>query len=353
MTTRKQDRQPRPSALKESGLLQRARRFLRDAFPDAAPRLVLGYSGGQDSLALLLVLLVLRRLRKCELTVVHVDHGLRPESGEDAARVVEIGRELGVEVLVRRPEMPLVEQYPGRSIEDAARAFRYRSLAEVVGDVGADAVAVAHHARDQAETVLLHLFRGSGLSGLAGMAADTMLPVPGSTSGAVVRVIRPFLHESPEALAEIVERSGVTVIEDPSNISPDFRRNRLRHELLPLMEEIAPGATGRLVSLADVLHADDEALKDVAHALVHRTSDEDGGLSWDAVGGAPIGLQRRVVRGWILHSGFSGDLARERVDAVVELASRNESGKQVEIGGGWLVRYAQGRLDMVPTGRSR
>ncbi len=348
MTSDQQDRKPRPSITKESGLLQRARRFLREAFPGTVSHLVVGYSGGKDSLALLLVLRDLERLGACRLTVVHVDHGLRPGSGEDAARAVEIGRSLGVEVRVVFAETPLVELFPGRGVEDAARSFRYQVLARVAEEVGADAIAVAHHAQDQAETVLLHLLRGSGLAGLSGMAADSVLPVPDAEMGATMRVVRPFLHEPPEALVELVGRSGVPVVDDPSNIDPGFRRNRIRHELLPLIEEIAPGATGRLVSLADILDADDAALDDTAHALMHRMVDEDGNLGWNAMRNAPVGLQRRVVRHWILHSVFAGDLGRERVDAVVVLASRNEGGKQVELGGGWSVRYGQGRLELIP-----
>ncbi|HEV2128154.1 MAG TPA: tRNA lysidine(34) synthetase TilS [Thermomicrobiales bacterium] len=330
----------------ESGLIQRVRRFLRDHFRGEAPHLVVGYSGGQDSLALLLVLGELERLGACRVTAAHVDHGLRPEAAQDAERVVEIGCALGVDVRVYRPETPLREQYRGRSVEDAARVFRYRTLASVVSTVNADAIAVAHHARDQAETVLLHVLRGSGLAGLSGMAADKVLPVPGSMSGVEMRVIRPFLHESPETLVELVERSGLPIIEDPSNTSPDFRRNRIRHALLPLMEDIAPGATGRLVSLADILRADEEALDDVSHLLLHRTTDDASRLVWDPIQGAPVGLQRRVVRHWILQSGFSGDLSRERIEAVVELTRRNEGGKQIEIGGGWSVRYAEGRLEL-------
>lgn len=350
MPGRKHDAQPRrPEQFRgESGLIQRARQFLRDTFPGRVPHIVVGYSGGRDSLALLLVFRELQRLGVCRMTVAHVDHGLRPDSAEAARRAVEVAEGLGVDVVVRTARDSLRMASPGQSVEDIARRFRYQALSRVLDEVGGDAVAVGHHRGDQAETVLLHILRGSGLSGLKGMETDTLLPVPDARSNASIRVIRPFLHESPAALDRIVESSGLPVIEDPTNDHPDFRRNRIRHELVPLLESIAPGATGRLVSLADIVQADDEALEDVVHALVHRTMGEDGALAWEPVRSAPIGLQRRVVRQWVLHGGFDGDLVRERVDAVVEMANRGAGGKQVEIGAGWSVRYSQGRLDIIP-----
>jgi tRNA(Ile)-lysidine synthase len=352
MTSETPRRQPRPSIPKESGLLQRARQFLKDHFPGQTPRLVVSYSGGRDSLALLLVLSELRRLDQCNLSVVHVDHALREESAEDASKAVEVGRQVGVKVAVWRPQRPLLETFPGRGVEDAARSYRYGALARVVEEAGADAIAVGHHARDQAETILLHLLRGSGLAGLGGMAPDAVLPVPGSVSGAEMRVIRPFLHEPPEALAEVVQLSGLPVIEDPSNTSPDFRRNRVRHELLPLLEDIAPGATGRLVALADIADEDDQALDNVSLLFLDRSLDGET-LLWESLKGAPQGLRRRVVRHWLLRFTEADELSLDRVDAVIALASGSEGGKRVEIGGGWIVCLRSGRLDIVPPGKNR
>jgi tRNA(Ile)-lysidine synthase len=349
MNRRSPDQQPRvPESFQgESGLVQRVRQFLRGAFPGTRPHLLVGYSGGQDSAALLLVLRELERLGACRLAVVHVDHALRPDSAEAAVRAVSVGRGLGLEVRVHRTEAPLYERFPGRSVEDAARSFRYQVLARVAAQAGADAIVVGHHARDQAETVLLHILRGSGLAGLAGMAADSVLPVPGSGSGERMRVVRPFLHEAPEVLAGLVARSGLPVIEDPSNADPAFRRNRVRHELLPLLEDIAPGAVGRVVSLADILRADEAALDDAARVVLARAADEVGALSWGPVRGVPVGLQRRVVRRWLLGHDPPGELGRERVDAVIGLAGRDAGGKRVEIGDGWQVAYVRGRLTVV------
>lgn len=344
-------RDPESPLRHESGLVQRSRRFLQSSFRDQVPHIVAGYSGGKDSLALLLVFRELRRLGVCRLTAVHVDHGLRPDSAEDARGAMRVAEELGVTCVLKTAQVNLRQAFPGQSVEDIARRFRYQSLAQVLSDVGGDAIAVGHHRQDQAETVMLHLLRGSGLSGLKGMVPDGLLPVSSSPTenmepDTLVRVIRPFLHEDPSLLLEIVQRSGLGVFEDPSNVEPSFRRNRLRHELLPLMEDIAPGAASQLVSLADIVHEDDLALDDIAHALLERSLDGEA-LLWDYLQNAPQGLQRRVVRHWLLHFGKVSDLSLDRVDAVVQLGVRREGGKRVEIGEGWQVRFAKGRLEIV------
>jgi tRNA(Ile)-lysidine synthase len=357
MTSEKPRRQPRPSIPKESGLLQRARQFLKDHFPGHIPHLVVGYSGGQDSLALLLVVRELERLGACRMTAAHVDHRLRPDSAEAAERALVVASDLGVPCVLKAAPGSLRKAYPGQSVEDIARRFRYQMLTRVLEEVEADAIAVAHHRGDQAETVLLHILRGSGLAGLRGMLPDHLLAVtwmqkPGFGPATRVRVVRPFLHEPPEALAGIVAQSGLPVIEDPTNVSPEFRRNRVRHELLPLMEEIAPGAAGRLVALADIAHEDDQALDNVSLLFLDRSLDGES-LLWESLQGAPQGLRRRVVRFWLLRCSEVDELSLDRVDAVIELADRSVGGKRVELGDGWRVRYRSGHLDIIPPGRTQ
>ena len=350
MTDETPRRQPRPSTAKESGLIQRARQFLRDHFPDQLPHLVVGYSGGRDSLALLLVFRELDRLGACRISAAHVDHRLRPDSAEAAERASEVASDLGVPCVVKAAPGSLRRAYPGQSVEDVARRFRYQQLTQVVEEVGADAIAVGHHRGDQVETVLLHVLRGSGLAGLSGMASDAVLPVPGSASGAEMRVIRPFLHEPPETLAEIVADSGLPVIKDPSNVSPDFRRNRVRHELLPLMEAIVPGADGRVAALADIAREDDGALDQVAGMLFDRSLDGET-LVWETMQDAPTGLRRRVVRLWLLRFAEVDELSLDRIDAVIDMAVRGQGGKQVDVGDGWRVHHRSGRLDAIPPGK--
>lgn len=345
----------RPFGSSETGLVQRARAFIADRFEASQPRLLVGYSGGGDSLALLLVLRELARVDACSVAAVHVDHRLRDEAEQDAHRVGSICRSLGVDVMVRRSSHHPARLFPGVGIEEAARRVRFEAFRDVAADVGADAVLLGHHARDQAETVLLHALRGSGLHGLSGMAVDTVLDVPwwSGDDHSLLRVLRPFLAEKPDEVRRVAEQSGLPIIDDPSNDDPSFRRNRVRHELLPLMEDVAPGATGRLVSLAAIVREDEAALDDVANRLLERAV-SDGALDWETFWGAPFGLQRRVVRNWVFLLRGSGDLSLDRVDAVIALAERGQGGKRVEIGGGWSVEYRKRSLRLVaPGGRQR
>ncbi len=189
---------------------------------------------------------------------------------------------------------------------------------------------------------------------MRGMLPDHLLAVtwtekPGFGPATRVRVVRPFLREAPGELQALVVRSGVPVIEDPTNAAPDFLRNRVRHELLPLIEEIAPGAAGRLVALADIAHEDDQALDEIASMFLDRSLDGET-LLWEALHGAPQGLRRRVVRLWLLRRAEVDELGLDRVDAVIALAEGKRGGSRVEIGGGWSVLFTRGRLEMVSPG---
>lgn len=329
--------------LAESGLVQRVRAVIARVFPGTRPYLLVGYSGGRDSLALLVVLRELKRLGVCRITAVHVNHRMQPDSDADADRAKAYAEKLDVSCMVMRALEHPGSLFPGHSLEDAARKVRYGCFAQATDALEADAVVVGHHQQDQAETVLLHLLRGSGLSGLRGMAVDSRIPAfgPEGETG-MVRTIRPLLHEHPSMLEEVSRQSGIPLIEDASNDDPAFRRNRIRHELLPLVEDIAPGAASRLVSLADLVSEDDDALKQMTDDVLGVTRGDDA-LVWSRLADLPLGLQRRVVREW-LREHATADVSRNRVDAVVALGGSGVGGKRVELGVGWDVTFWRGRL---------
>jgi tRNA(Ile)-lysidine synthase len=178
---------------------------------------LIGVSGGADSVALLAALVALMRDWRLTLHVLHVDHGLRPDSARDGEFVRALGARLGVPVAVERVEI-------GRgSVEAAARAARYAALETWADRVGASRIAVGHTADDQAETVLMRALGGAGARGLAAIP-----PVRG-------RVIRPLIELRRRRLRDALEVAGLEWVEDPSNRDPKFLRNRVRHELLPLL----------------------------------------------------------------------------------------------------------------------
>jgi tRNA(Ile)-lysidine synthase len=199
--------------------------------------LLVAFSGGPDSTALLLGLSRLAPRQGWRLSALHVDHGLDPGSAGRAAAAARIAAALGVPLAVERRDLPRLRR-AGESPEAAARRVRYEALEEARRRVGARWTVTAHHRDDQAETVLLRLLFGSGLEGLAGVR-----PVQGA-------VVRPLLALPRTALREAVEAAGLEAVEDPTNRDLAVPRNRVRHLLLPSLEESDAGVASRLAGLA-------------------------------------------------------------------------------------------------------
>ncbi len=299
-----------------------ASRTVQDALRHAAARsdalrvgkkLVVAFSGGQDSTCLLHALTELGTETGMEVVAAHVDHCLRSGSAEDAARAIDAARALGVRGVLRRADVSAYRALQKRcSIEQAARAARYQILAQVAADEKADAVAVAHTADDQAETVLLNLVRGTGLAGLAGMRLDDVLdparlgpPLPeavDSMGGLAprVRVVRPLLRVERRVTAAYCRELGLPVIEDVSNLSRAHTRNRVRLDILPGLEDLNPSVRSALARMADLVAEDVDALDQMARAQHARLARRAGAraLKYDLAGWReqPRALQRQLLR---------------------------------------------------------
>ncbi|HEU5322123.1 MAG TPA: tRNA lysidine(34) synthetase TilS, partial [Methylomirabilota bacterium] len=200
------------------GLVERAEQAIRrHAMLAGGETVLVGVSGGPDSVALLHALLALAPAWRLALHVLHVDHGLRPDSARDADVVRALGARLGVAV-----DVAAVRVGPG-SVEAAARAARHAALEAAADRLGAHRIALGHTADDQAETVLMRLLAGTGVRGLAGIP-----PCRG-------RLVRPLLDVRRAEVLQALEAAGLPWVEDPSNDDPTFFRNRVRHQLIPLL----------------------------------------------------------------------------------------------------------------------
>ncbi len=279
----------------------------------AGKRLVVGFSGGQDSTCLLHALVEMGRAVDFEVVATHVDHGLRADSGADAARAVDIARGLGVRAVARRVDVGAYRRRLRQwSIQQAARAARYQALAQVVAEVDADALMVAHTADDQAETVLLNLLRGSGLAGLAGMRLDETIsparlgpaapelgdrPVPVPER---LRLVRPLLRIERRTTLAYCAELALPIVADASNLSRAYTRNRVRLDVLPVLEQLNPAVRTVLARTADLVADEQAALDGVARTL-HASLARPAGrrtLAYDrsAWESQPRGLQRRLLR---------------------------------------------------------
>lgn len=331
---------------RESGLVQRVRSSLADGFTvERVPRVLIACSGGQDSVALVCILASLARTGALHAEIVHVDHGVRGDSGDAAEGVRQIGDALGLAVHVETLDNASIRAHEGAGAEESLRRERYLAFARVAQRCRADVIALAHHQRDQAETVLLHLIRGTGLHGATGMRKWSVMDVPwwnSSPPNQSLMLWRPFLAETWDEITEVARESGLPVFEDSTNSDRRFRRNAIRHDVLPLLESISGGATANIARFAELAGEDDDELERLARARFQL--DDRGGIHRHALLDVSRSLQRRIVRRWILSTSHDGELTMNRIDAVCDMAIRNRSGSAVEIGSGWRVLLSQGLL---------
>jgi len=206
-------------------------------------------SGGPDSVCLAHWLSVQARKKGLTVTLVHVHHGLRGRAADADARFVEkLGATLGLPVAVVRAPVRALAAARGLGLEEAGRKARYRALGEKARRGRFTAVATGHQLDDQAETVLLHLLRGTSLEGLGGIPARRPLR-PG------VELIRPLLPLTRDEVRLYLANHGLASREDASNADPRFTRNWVRREVLPLLEKRAPGVKERLAAIAAKVRA--------------------------------------------------------------------------------------------------
>jgi tRNA(Ile)-lysidine synthetase-like protein len=252
--------------------------------------IIAGVSGGVDSMLMLTYLLHLQRKIPFQIVAAHLNHGLRgPAADQDQAVVEDFCRAQQVICHVRQTDVFALAQVRGQGVEEAGRAARLAFFQELGTEVQLEyqrdyLVALAHHEQDQAETVLLNLGRGSGLSGLTGMAI---------LRG---RLLRPFLHRGKVEIEAAARAAEIPWTVDQTNLEPDYRRNRLRNELLPLWQEIVGSdLTPQLARLAQNLQTEVMALETAAAELYQRALLPDGALSTKVLHRAPRSISAKAL----------------------------------------------------------
>jgi tRNA(Ile)-lysidine synthase len=302
-------------------------RCLRETgMPPRSEAVVVGLSGGADSVALLDALASLRRRRGFRVVAAHLDHALRSGSPEDAAFCAELCRALDVPLRVGRADVRGRAAREHGGLEQAARRERYAFLRQVREEEGAFAIAVAHTRDDQAETLLLRLLRGAGATGLAAMRPRTR------------DLLRPLLAVSRgEVLAHLRER-GLAWREDPSNTDLAHRRNRVRHELIPYLEErFNPAIRASLARTASVLADEAAHVRGEAERLLGAISREENDallLGRRALAEAPTAVARAAIRQALVRTGGLARVGAVHVEGILRLArAKAPSGRRLPLPG--------------------
>jgi tRNA(Ile)-lysidine synthase len=298
--------------------------------PPGAP-LVLAVSGGPDSMAMLHGAHGLAAARDWQLVVAHLDHGLRPESGDDAAFVTAAADALALPWRLRRTDVAAEAAEAGIGVEEAGRVARYAFLDEVAEGLGPDALVVtAHTADDLAETVLLNLVRGTGLRGLRGMPARRG------------RIVRPLLHARREDVRAALDEAGLAYRSDPSNADVDHSRARVRSEIMPTLERLNPATVDALVRFAELAADDDTLLDTLAAEELGRRRDTEGAIDWRQP--PPRALGRRILRLAIGHPAPAAD----RIESLLDAAEGPRGGLVIELGRGRTAQVRGRRIRIGP-----
>jgi tRNA(Ile)-lysidine synthase len=328
------DRKVLPSNL--SGFELGVRRSIENhGLIESGDHLLVGISGGADSVALIHCLHRLAPCMDVSLTAAHLDHGIRgAEAKEDWEFVSKLAASLDIPFIAESIEIQKLSE--PRNLEERARQVRYDFLSRTARSVKADKIAVGHNMNDQAETVLLHLVRGCGISGLSAIRPRTGC------------LIRPLLETSRRQILEYLEALRVGYREDSSNRSLQYRRNRIRHELIPYLEAwFNPAVIDNLARQADMAREVSEFL-DLESERIY------GSLKTCIPGGVSLGISKIeqlpvAMKRWILRRGLKeacGTLrgtAARHVEDMIDLC-RSTSGRSIQLPGGWIAARQFDRL---------
>jgi tRNA(Ile)-lysidine synthase len=313
------------------------RALLAAGRPARGETLVVALSGGADSVALTAALAALRRRRGFELVAAHLDHALRPGSAEDAAFCHELCASLAVPLHAGTARVRARAGDEKGGLEQAARRERYSFLRRVKDDEGAVAIAVAHTQDDQAETLLLRLLRGSGPSGLASMRL---------ASG---DLLRPLLAVSRREVVAYLRERRLAWREDETNADPAYARNRVRHELLPYLEQrFNPRVREALARTADLIAEEASYMSGVAERALAKAATREGDalvLDRRALAGLPVAVARATLRLALLETGGLANVDGGHVERLLRLArSPAPSGRRLPLPGGREARFTHLRL---------
>jgi tRNA(Ile)-lysidine synthase len=318
--------------VKQQFLDQRVLGYIREHhLVDAGQTMLVSVSGGQDSVCLLHLLNQLQPELGIKLHVAHLDHQLRgKESAADARYVARLAKSLGIPATVAKRDAAAYQKEHGLSLEEAAREVRYNFLAETAAAAGADAVAVGHTLDDHVETILLHLVRGTGTRGLRGLQPVTKRRV----SGKDLTIVRPLLTVRRDETGAYCTRFELKPRQDATNLSMEPLRNRVRLELLPLLQNYNSGIFEALQRTAQIAGDDITHLEEEAVRYWPKVADKQGDvivLDKKALFKLPVSVRRYLLRQAIeTAAGDLKDIEARHIEEIMQ-AMDKPAGKQISL----------------------
>jgi tRNA(Ile)-lysidine synthase len=332
-------------------VLEKVEAFIRQhALMKPGDRVAAAVSGGADSVCLLRVLLELRSELGIVLSVAHYNHGIRgAESDADERFAEDLAQQYGLEFHCERGSAPTFAEKERLSLETAARRLRYAFFSKLLSEERVSRVATAHTLDDQAETVLMKFLRGAGTRGLGGI-----YPVQHEAGLRRGAIVRPLLAIRRAEVEEHLRSLGQTWRDDATNLDVAHARNRIRHELLPLLErDFNPGLAGVLADTAEIARAEEEYWSAETAKLLSQTfnviakprdAESAGTLDLEALARQPLAVRRRLVRAAAESLGLR--LAFDHVQAVLKLAfpQTRAAGKALDLPDGRALRRSAKEL---------
>lgn len=313
---------------------------------------VVGVSGGNDSSALLHILVSLNKQYHYgwKLHAVHLNHGFRGEEARlDALYARELSESLGVAFHLFEFDVPAYMEQTGKGGQEASREIRYGFYLQVAKEQGATKLALAHHADDQVETILFRLVRGTRLHGLKGMPKRRWM------EEGVIELVRPLLHKTRKELETYCRQNGLAPREDSSNRFRKYKRNLLRLDVMPLLAQVNERYREHILEAAEAIRQDDLFLEKLAKeqlqkVLIAQKQDEII-LDLEPFQKCDVALQRRMITLILGYVSKQTEWSSQHVEAVLHIAGGSRPSAQVHLPGELVVSRVYGRIHFCPKGR--
>lgn len=278
-------------------LLEKIKQFINaNNLISKGDKIVIGVSGGPDSLCLLHILNEIKQEYEVNLVVAHVNHNLREEAKFEADFVEKFSNNLGLEFYLANVNIEELSKEKKKSCEEVAREYRYNFFNEIVKKTNATKIAVAHNLNDNAETILMHIIRGSGIEGVKGISVKNN------------NIIRPLLSTTRDAIEKYCIDNNLTPMIDKTNFETIYTRNKVRNKIIPMLSEINPDVLSSITRLGNILSEEDEFISDYIDKIYNDIKIEEKctKISKSKFIKLHKGLQRRILRKAICE--FKGDL---------------------------------------------